>query len=567
MRRGFLAAVSWLVLAVAHSSAQQQQPATLIVTPTTTPELLQVLDNQGRWNTIGAMAGGLFSPVTSSVFPTHAALLGAVASGEVTPVVEQQGYNAAADGGYAEYDWNATSTATADGNAIILPSGQPSGTPGRYILRAQNGLNVLLFGADPTGTNDSTTPIQAAANAQASIGGCVYVPPGSFRVDGGITLQVANGCLRGDGRTLSKIAINSATANLTVAGTIICPNNGGGYGCYIHDIGAYYTQPQTVTSRANIVQFPPTIYAQGSSRFKLKNILSAGGNVCLDARGGGGGIFIDTFECGALTMGAYIDQHYDGDHINNWHSWDFGITGTLLTDVYEDGNTGCFNIGRIDGLWTTNTQCFLANITYTSTAGAATDANDWTNLDLNGSWIQAAGNVLIANYFMTQSPPGAAQQIAVSGGVLSINNADMGSTQNVPEIVVTGGNLYIRNAILACATPSVSCATVTNGGLLDINHSEMAAGTGGGPWTAPYVSQTTPGALRFHDNYTVSPGAGEGTLVLFNNDVGLNYLANNTLNGWAVTLPSTTTSGVYGLSCSGAPTSGFTSQSGIVTHC
>ena len=43
-------------------------------------------------------------------------------------------------------------------------------------------LNVLDFGADPTGASDSTAKIQAAIDALPSTGGTVYLPPGVFLV-------------------------------------------------------------------------------------------------------------------------------------------------------------------------------------------------------------------------------------------------------------------------------------------------------------------------------------------------------------------------------------------------
>lgn len=47
--------------------------------------------------------------------------------------------------------------------------------PGRYI-------NVLDYGADPTGTADSTAALQVAFNAARSSGRSVYLPSGTFLV-------------------------------------------------------------------------------------------------------------------------------------------------------------------------------------------------------------------------------------------------------------------------------------------------------------------------------------------------------------------------------------------------
>ena len=45
-------------LALAPAWAQQQQPATLSITPTTLPEVLQVLDNRGNWAAMGSLTPG-----------------------------------------------------------------------------------------------------------------------------------------------------------------------------------------------------------------------------------------------------------------------------------------------------------------------------------------------------------------------------------------------------------------------------------------------------------------------------------------------------------------------------
>ena len=49
--------------------------------------------------------------------------------------------------------------------------------------------NVLDYGADPTGTNDSTTALQAALNAVAATGGTLFTPRGTY-LSNGLTLTL-----------------------------------------------------------------------------------------------------------------------------------------------------------------------------------------------------------------------------------------------------------------------------------------------------------------------------------------------------------------------------------------
>ena len=62
-------------------------------------------------------------------------------------------------------------------------------------------LNVVtMFGADPTGTADSTAAIQAAADALPAEGGVVYLPAGTFKVESTVTVTQAGVYFQGDGR-------------------------------------------------------------------------------------------------------------------------------------------------------------------------------------------------------------------------------------------------------------------------------------------------------------------------------------------------------------------------------
>ncbi len=66
-----------------------------------------------------------------------------------TSVIAQEGYYASGDGGWAEFDWNPLSTAAADGNLVVLPNGQSSATPSRYMIRKDSGMSLRAdaFGA------------------------------------------------------------------------------------------------------------------------------------------------------------------------------------------------------------------------------------------------------------------------------------------------------------------------------------------------------------------------------------------------------------------------------------
>lgn len=66
--------------------------------------------------------------------------------------------------------------------------------------------DVTAHQADPTGATDSTAAIQAAIDAIAAAGGgSVYIPTGTYRVDGQLVVKSSFTVLRGDGADLSRL--------------------------------------------------------------------------------------------------------------------------------------------------------------------------------------------------------------------------------------------------------------------------------------------------------------------------------------------------------------------------
>jgi hypothetical protein len=88
---------------------------------------------------------------------------------------------------------------TGSGGPVVLQDGPTlSGTIGgdltwsgdQYFKSGRPWFDVIAFGADPTDTADSTSAFQDAINAAYSAGGgIVFVPSGSYFVQGGITLK------------------------------------------------------------------------------------------------------------------------------------------------------------------------------------------------------------------------------------------------------------------------------------------------------------------------------------------------------------------------------------------
>ena len=162
------------------AAAAQTQPAQMGITPTTTPEVLQTLDNTKTWVPLGTVDSSThkFSVVGGGgggyQYQTHAALLAAITAAPTAPqAVGQQGFSAPGDGGDAIYQWSAASycaggtssaPALADGVVCILPSAQAASTAGRYLLSNTGAVNVLQVGMQPGGF-DNYPLVQTLMNA------------------------------------------------------------------------------------------------------------------------------------------------------------------------------------------------------------------------------------------------------------------------------------------------------------------------------------------------------------------------------------------------------------------
>lgn len=69
---------------------------------------------------------------------------------------------------------------------------------------------VADTGADNTGATDTTATVQRAINIAAEGGGIVYFPPGTYRLDGRLTVTTSNVVLRGAGSGQSKLYFTSS---------------------------------------------------------------------------------------------------------------------------------------------------------------------------------------------------------------------------------------------------------------------------------------------------------------------------------------------------------------------
>lgn len=121
------------------------------------------------------------------------------------------------------------------------------------------------YGADPTGTNDSTTAIQNAINAVQEKGGIVYLPAGRYRVEG--TLSIYSGItLRGEWQHPDEGGLGQGTILMAYKGAGTTDPTTDPFitvqsGSCLKNIGVWYPE-QSATSP---VAYPATILGHGHS--------------------------------------------------------------------------------------------------------------------------------------------------------------------------------------------------------------------------------------------------------------------------------------------------------------
>ncbi len=169
-------------------------------------------------------------------------------------------------------------------------------------------LSVVDFGADPTGTADSTQAIQRAIDAASGTGVTVWIPPGTFTVTRHLIVDKVS--LRGAGPWYSVL-------------------HGAGVGVY----GNYAPTP---SSDVHLADF--AIFGEVTERNDAAQVNGIGGSLAHST--------IDNLWIQHTKVGAWLDGPFDGLTISrlrildqtadgiNFHD---GITTSTVTDTYVRG--------------------------------------------------------------------------------------------------------------------------------------------------------------------------------------------------------------------------------------
>ena len=424
--------------------------------------------------------------------------------------------------------------------------------------------NVVVFGADPTGVNDSTAAIQAAINT----GLRVRIPTGTYKVTNAITCAHTGQIIQGDGRfaTLIKAA---SSFNLSALGVFVFTS--GEEGPQLRDLWIDCDQSAVANAgtRANLIAYPVTIYAQSCARFSVLNVRISNFLYGIDMRGNSGGVIIDTLEMGTYTIGIQIDGALDAVRINKWHSWPFGSvpapSGTAMTTnqqaIYNDGNNLGLSCGRCDGINITQSYWINKGIQVHFFYGTGTFPG-WTfgnltdcGFDTYGGYVQEAGQILISDTYWSVGLDTSSFWIQHKGGALDIVDCFLEAGPAVPTgplITVSCNGTDLANTHQAAMTfqlddcdlyaintdvQFLSTSTTNGGGAQAFVEGNWINAIQNAVATKTQFAVTGNTLITFRNNEVIPQGSGSATLLSIGTD-GVNQVTGNNFGGRALVLPS-----------------------------
>lgn len=432
------------------------------------------------------MAGGASLPVLQSYFTTA-------------------GFYNPGDGGHGTY----RVVGSEPSHAAKIPL-----AGGLWGELAEGPINIRQVGARLDNVSDDTQAWRDAAGT----GRPIIFPRGWSYVTGQIDLQPAQEIDGQGGRTGSVIRVDAAF-NMSALGVLRFLS--GEPGPSIQDIGIKFDQPDSAT-RADLITYPPAIFAVEKPRFKITRCRISGATVGIDMKGNSGGATVTDLEMSAFGVGIDIDGALDSVKLHMLHFWPFDLTANQKV-IFKDGVGRAIKSGRCDDFKLTDSILFgmpnaaefyagtrpgLAGTTIGSIMGCdfddqgglkVTDASLavlgclFTLSNASGYWVTALNgrvNLLGCHFLSTVALSGPG--IDLGGGTnlfATIGNGTYSTAQHDFEHIRIGANVrynvadnvYNKAGGITYSTPGIINVAVITGSRGVINSNvitEMGAGTG-----------------------------------------------------------------------------------------
>jgi hypothetical protein len=404
-------------------------------------------------------------------------------------------------------------------------------------------VSVKDFGAVGDTFTDDTAAFQAAINTGKS----VYVPTGQYRLSNAVAFPTPGQRIYGDGRTKSVFYIDNISYSFNMSAVGVFVFTSGEPGPSIRDVGIIFEQPDTAV-RANLLTYPPAIYAQSTPRFQLLNMKISRATTGIDMRGNSGGSTIEGLEMSAFSLGINIDGSLDTVRIDSLQFWPFDLSGNQSSVFFDASNVG-INCGRCDDLKISRslfinggTQVNFFNGTFGPLTGPAFGAITDTDFDNQAAlrMNQTGGIITVSDCFFTIGDA-ADQPIILIEGSLKVIGCDFQSSVvvNNYQVVQSGSNGTSFFQIIGCRFASSGAGA----GFINCTGGDMTVSDNifipppNVEYTNPQVAVSGTGRMIFTGNKCRDKGAGAG--ILWRSTVNNNCIVtSNQPLGWTISLPS-----------------------------
>jgi Pectate lyase superfamily protein len=258
-----------------------------------------------------------------------------------------------------------------NGKPIVTVGAQTTYSAG--IPGPADWFNVVgAFGADPTGTNNSSAAIQLAVTAASASGGTVYFPPGTYSVSSPVTVTGAGVILRGAGAKVSVLKMTASFGTTGVDRGIIEYLSGPSVfsGCGILDMGFDTSACTDTTTNA-----PNAVYQNGSVPMQYFtaerlyfNLNSYGQGILFNELGSGAGSYGLTFRDIVANNGAGTISCY-----NNGVTANSLVSGILIDNIFNH----CTAANLVD-----DRVCISAN------NGGGTNSVEVRNISISNIYVE-----------------------------------------------------------------------------------------------------------------------------------------------------------------------------------
>lgn len=260
-------------------------------------------------------------------------------------------------------------------------------------------LNLVSFGADPTGVADSGPAWQAAYDASAGKTDCVFVPAGTYLINTQVRMTGAPPCFRGSKPNTAQSGGPKTGTWIHVASTSLQPfyltgNSVAGKGGFF-DMGFYNDQPPPGIGWAPSAYQYPFVINGGVQDLEFRNLMFYNTTHCISLSSTGR-VTVENVSGQPVGTCLLYDNVLDIPYLDHLHFWPFwSLDANVLK--YTQQNVDPIVFERVDSpeIERIFTLGYHSGIKFASSANGVTTGFQIANLQVDvgtyGVWITGTG--------------------------------------------------------------------------------------------------------------------------------------------------------------------------------